>query len=229
MAKKSKSKTVVASENNESPITVVSASSVEMHTLAGTSTTSSTSSVIQATGSSNSSNDTTGIRRSIKTVDSSDSVNEETVLLEHEEELPDIVVNKWSLHELKTACDDAVKQVGRLLIFSLPILADLCSLSFYQYFSKPSQFKPSHVHTDVRLTLGWTASIIALGASIYAYKVPFQQSRDWVLAAVVLYILLSGMQALYVRYIEKDTIFQGQRKVFAGRVSSIITCERIMS
>lgn len=28
------------------------------------------------------------------------------------EELPEIQVNKWSLHDLKTACDDAVKQVG---------------------------------------------------------------------------------------------------------------------
>lgn len=25
---------------------------------------------------------------------------------------PDVFVNKWSMHELKTACDDAVKQVN---------------------------------------------------------------------------------------------------------------------
>jgi len=30
---------------------------------------------------------------------------------EDENELPVVVVNKWSLHELKMACDDALKQV----------------------------------------------------------------------------------------------------------------------
>lgn len=30
------------------------------------------------------------------------------------DQLPDIQVNKWSLHDLKTACDDAVKQVGQI-------------------------------------------------------------------------------------------------------------------
>lgn len=90
-----------------------------------------------------------------------------------------------------------------------------------QYFSKPTQFKPSHVHTDVRLGLGWTASLLALGASYYAYKVPFQQSRDYVLAAVIIYIVLSGILAAYVKYVEQDTIFEGRRKVFAGRVSDV--------
>lgn len=75
------------------------------------------------------------------------------------------------------------------------------------------------MHTDVRLGLGWTASLIALGASIYAYKVPFQQSRDYVLAAVVIYVILSVLLAGYVKYVEQDTIFEGRRKVFAGRVS----------
>lgn len=80
------------------------------------------------------------------------------------------------------------------------------------------------MHTDVRLGLGWTASLIALGASIYAYKVPFQQSRDYLLAAVVIYVILSVILAGYVKYVEQDTIFEGRRKVFAGRVSnSLIT------
>lgn len=70
----------------------------------------------------------------------------------------------------------------------------------------------------MRLGLGWTASIIAIGASLYAYKVPFQQSRDYVLLAVVVYTILSAILAVYVKYIEKDTIFEGSRKVFAGRV-----------
>merc|ERR1711939_1126421 len=102
------------------------------------------------------------------------------------EELPDVVVNKWSLHELKTACDDAVQQ----------------------YLSKPSLFQASHMHTDVRLVIGWTSSIIALSGALYAYKVnDFQASRQYVLASVIIYVVLS-------------TIFQGKRKVFAGRIET---------
>merc|ERR1711939_223757 len=115
------------------------------------------------------------------------------------EELPDVVVNKWSLHELKTACDDAVQQ----------------------YLSKPSLFQASHMHTDVRLVLGWTSSIIALSGALYAYKVnDFQASRQYVLASVIIYVVLSTVMAVYSRYVEQDTIFQGKRKVFAGRIET---------
>jgi len=88
-----------------------------------------------------------------------------------------------------------------------------------QYYARPSLFKPSHVHTDVRLVLGWTSSLIALGASGYAYKVPFQESRSWVLAALITFVFLSAVMAAYSKWVERDTVFIGRRKVYAGRVS----------
>lgn len=102
------------------------------------------------------------------------------------------------------------------------VVADLlCNHSHSpQYLSKPALFQPSHLHTDVRLALGWTSSLLALSGALYAYKLDdFRASRNYVLASVVGYIILSALMALYSRYVEQDTIFKGKRKVFAGRVS----------
>ncbi|KAK9898186.1 hypothetical protein P389DRAFT_30296 [Cystobasidium minutum MCA 4210] len=190
MAKKSKGKTAASTSPDpaSSPPAATGTSTALASTSAKTDSLESSTGSIAASTSSSSSTQNGSAAKEVPAVDVVEDVDDS-------EELPDIQVNKWSLHDLKTACDDAVKQ----------------------YFSKPSQFKPSHVHTDVRLGLGWTASLIAIGASLYAYKVPFQESRDYVIAAVVLYMLLSGVLAAYVKYIEKDTIFEGRRKVFAGR------------
>lgn len=101
-----------------------------------------------------------------------------------------------------------------------------------QYLSQPSQFRPSHLHTDVRLVLGWLSSFIAIGAAGYAWQQgrrqassapstsSFQETRPIVLAAVVVFALLQGVAGAYARWIEGDVVFVGRRKMFAGRVSS---------
>jgi signal peptidase complex subunit 2 len=90
-----------------------------------------------------------------------------------------------------------------------------------QYLSQPSQFRASNVHTDVRLVLGWTSSLIAIGAALYAYKVgKFQETRPVVISAVVVFVFLTAVMNLYAKYVEKDVVFVGRRKVFAGRVSA---------
>ena len=89
-----------------------------------------------------------------------------------------------------------------------------------QYLSQPSQFRASNVHTDVRLVLGWTSSLIAISSALYAYKVgKFQETRPVVLSAVVVFVFLTGVMNLYARFVERDVVFVGRRKVFAGRVS----------
>lgn len=210
MAKKSKGKSLASSLDASLP----SPSPVAGTSTALASSTTTRDGLQSSTGSIASTSTSSQLDSSVKEVRAVEVTEDEDA-----EELPEIQVNKWSLHDLKTACDDAVKQVCIQAHYRINIYV---MLMYYapspQYFSKPSQFKPSHVHTDVRLTLGWTASILAIGASLYAYKVPFQQSRDYVLAAVVLYIVLSIILAAYVKYVEKDTIFEGRRKVFAGRV-----------
>jgi len=62
------------------------------------------------------SNTTGDLKRSDISVSTTKSNDEGVATLQDEdtttEELPDVLVNKWSMHELKTACDDALKQVG---------------------------------------------------------------------------------------------------------------------
>ncbi|GAA5830530.1 hypothetical protein JCM3766R1_002753 [Sporobolomyces carnicolor] len=128
--------------------------------------------------------------------------NDEVV--EHADRLLPVVevvkVNPASLVELKTALDDTVKE-----FFSLP-----------RY-----NFQVSHRHEDVRLSLGWTSVVIALGTTYYAYKKDdFQGTKSWVALGVVLYVVLNTILALYVTYFEKNIIWKGKRRTIASRITT---------
>ena len=41
-----------------------------------------------------------------------------------------------------------------------------------------------------------------------------------VISAVVVFVFLTAVMNLYAKYVEKDVVFVGRRKVFAGRVSA---------
>lgn len=47
------------------------------------------------------------------------------------------------------------------------------------------QFTQIHTHTDVKLTLGWLAVLIALGTAGYSYKIGFEGSKGVAAAGVV--------------------------------------------
>jgi lipopolysaccharide export LptBFGC system permease protein LptF len=87
----------------------------------------------------------------------------------------------------------------------------------------PSAFRANNVHLDVRLALGWSASLIAFAAAYHAYRHPsFQQTRPYVLAGVVSFVLLGAAMNAYARWVEGDVIYQGKRKLFAaGRVGPV--------
>ncbi|GAA5902218.1 signal peptidase complex subunit 2 [Sporobolomyces salmoneus] len=111
-----------------------------------------------------------------------------------------IKVNPSSLVELKTALDDTVKE-----FFSLP----------------RHNFQVSHQHEDVRLSLGWSSVVIALGTTYYAYKMDdFQGTKSWVALGVVLYVVLNTILALYVTYFEKNIIWVGKRRTIASRITT---------
>jgi Microsomal signal peptidase 25 kDa subunit (SPC25) len=61
----------------------------------------------------------------------------------------------------------------------------LVYMSEWQFFGRADLFRPSHVHTDVKLALGWTSTVIAAATSLYSYRTPFQESRFWVIVGVV--------------------------------------------
>jgi len=107
-----------------------------------------------------------------------------------------IKVNTANATELKNACDDAVKR----------------------YLSRPELFNQIHLHTDVRLALGWLGVFVAAGTAFYGYKVDFEQSKPLVTVGLVVYIILTVVQSLYAYLIEGNIIFVGKRKTFSKRI-----------
>ncbi|KAF8438153.1 microsomal signal peptidase 25 kDa subunit-domain-containing protein [Boletus edulis BED1] len=112
------------------------------------------------------------------------------------EERDTIKVNNASATELKNACDDALKR----------------------YISRPNLFKQIHLHTDVRLTLGWAGVLVAAATGLYGWKVEFEQSKPAVWAGFIIYVILTSLQALYAYFVEGDIVFVGRRKTFSKRI-----------
>lgn len=108
MAKKSKGKTAASTSPDpaSSPPAATGTSTALASTSAKTDSLESSTGSIAASTSSSSSTQNGSAAKEVPAVDVVEDVDDS-------EELPDIQVNKWSLHDLKTACDDAVKQVSR--------------------------------------------------------------------------------------------------------------------
>ncbi|KAN0084265.1 Microsomal signal peptidase 25 kDa subunit (SPC25) domain containing protein [Tylopilus felleus] len=107
-----------------------------------------------------------------------------------------IKVNNTNATDLKNACDDALKR----------------------YLSRPNLFKQIHLHTDVRLTLGWAGVLVAAATGLYGWKVEFEQSKPAIWAGFITYVILTSLQALYAYFIEGDIVFVGRRKTFSKRI-----------
>lgn len=93
----------------------------------------------------------------------------------------EIKVNNSSATELKHACDDALKRVNSLFLLHFVIIDDVA-----QHLSLPDRFRPIHLHTDVRLALGWAAVVISLATGLYGYKTEFETSKPIVWAGLIL-------------------------------------------
>jgi signal peptidase complex subunit 2 len=107
-----------------------------------------------------------------------------------------VKVNNSSPVELKNALDDAIKRC----------------------LSRPELFKQIHLHTDIRLALGWSGVFIAGATAFYSYRLEFEQSKPVIWIGLIVYIVLTLSQALYAYFIEGDTIFVGKRKTFDKRI-----------
>ncbi|KAI0066874.1 hypothetical protein BV25DRAFT_1795891 [Artomyces pyxidatus] len=107
-----------------------------------------------------------------------------------------VKVNNASLSELKNAADDAVKR----------------------FLSRPDLFKQSHVHTDVRLGLGWAGVFVAGATAFYGWRLEFEQSKPAMWVGLIVYVVLTVIQTLYAYFIEGDIIFVGKRKTFDKRI-----------
>ncbi|KAI0251208.1 microsomal signal peptidase 25 kDa subunit-domain-containing protein [Lactifluus subvellereus] len=76
-----------------------------------------------------------------------------------------VKVNNASLSELKNALDDAIKR----------------------FLSRPDLFKQIHLHTDVRLALGWLGVFVAGTTAFYSWRLEFEQSKPVMWIGLIVY------------------------------------------
>ncbi|CED84763.1 SPCS2, SPC2 [Phaffia rhodozyma] len=113
-------------------------------------------------------------------------------------------INAANLSQAKLAFDDTLREV---------------------LVAPPHAYTQSLRHTDLKLLLGWSACLIALGTSGWAYRHSWEESKGPLKIAVVLYAILSTISYLYTYFIQGQKIFVGKRKTLTdGRIeTSIIT------
>jgi len=70
----------------------------------------------------------------------------------------------------------------------------------------------------VRLALGWSGVIVAGATSFYSWRLEFEQSKPVIWIGLIVYIVLTLLQALYAYFVEGDVIFVGKRKTFDKRI-----------
>ncbi|KAG0296989.1 hypothetical protein BGZ96_008025 [Linnemannia gamsii] len=107
-----------------------------------------------------------------------------------------IKVDKSNLLDLKSACDDALKE----------------------YLETKGGYKQSHKHTDIKLVLGYLGCAFAAAGSYYGYIHPFElpATKFWTGVSVVLYYLFNVLMMVYAYFVEKDTIFTGYKSTPHG-------------
>ncbi|GMK57337.1 hypothetical protein CspeluHIS016_0401710 [Cutaneotrichosporon spelunceum] len=110
---------------------------------------------------------------------------------------PTVRVNKSHVAEIKTALDDIVK-----------------------VHLAQQAFTPSHMHTNVHLTLGYASVFFALGCSLYAYKMDFEESKPALWIAVVGYFGFQGALWAWKRWVERGEVFRGRRRRIVKRIET---------
>ena len=60
-----------------------------------------------------------------------------------------------------------------------------------QYLSRPDLFKQIHIHTDVRLALGWTGVLIAGATALYSYRLEYEKSKPVIWIGLIVYVILA--------------------------------------
>ncbi|KAF9933765.1 hypothetical protein FBU30_004566 [Linnemannia zychae] len=107
-----------------------------------------------------------------------------------------IKVDTSSLPDLKSACDEALKE----------------------YLETKGGYKQSHKHTDIKLVLGYLGCIFAAAGSYYGYIHPFElpETKFWTGVSVGLYYLFNVLMMAYAYFVEKDIIFTGYKSTPYG-------------
>lgn len=60
-----------------------------------------------------------------------------------------------------------------------------------QFLSRPDLFKQIHLHTDVRLALGWSGVFVAGATAFYSWRLEFEQSKPIMWIGLIVCVFLS--------------------------------------
>ena len=71
------------------------------------------------------------------------------------------------------------------------------------------KFSQSHFLTDVRLSLGYSAFLVAAACFLWDYKLGFDSTKYYTAAAVALYACLNTALTLWIWGVEKSTVYVG--------------------
>ncbi|KAJ1918291.1 hypothetical protein H4219_002688 [Mycoemilia scoparia] len=96
------------------------------------------------------------------------------------------VANKYNISELKSTCDEALRQ----------------------YFEKKG-FKERHTHTDVKLLLGYTGVLFCVIDFLYSWKNPFKSTKWFSYISVTVFTLTAILTVLYSFFVQRDTFYVG--------------------
>ena len=77
-------------------------------------------------------------------------------------------------------------------------------------------FNESHVLTDVKLVIGFSAAFVAAVVALISNKIPFELCKFELLVGVVLYFILYSIYLYYTTFIEKSTVYRGINKVLVN-------------
>ncbi|KAI7857486.1 signal peptidase complex subunit 2 [Circinella umbellata] len=100
------------------------------------------------------------------------------------------ISNKFDGTQVKNAVDDQVRK----------------------YFgSEKSDYVEGHVHTDIKLLLGYSSCLLAGGAFLFEYYTSFQEAKPILLCSVIIFWLLQGVLWSYSAFVEQNEIFVGYK------------------
>ncbi|CEP12371.1 hypothetical protein [Parasitella parasitica] len=109
------------------------------------------------------------------------------------------VSNKYDGTQIKNAVDDEISR----------------------FYSKEQNFSQSHIHSDIKLLLGYLSCFIAGGSFLYEYKTSFNDALTVTTVCVIVYWAIQSVSFAYGYFVEKDELFAGTKKVDGKSTSTL--------
>jgi len=99
----------------------------------------------------------------------------------------------------------------KISVYSVPDLKNTTDDALPNYLSS-LKFKQDHYYTDIRLALGYAAVVIAGVLFYFDWTLGWDKTKAYTLPAVVIYFILNTAFTYWIWFVEKGSIFVGERQ-----------------